>query len=64
MRIKIREKTLNKQFTSYYRDLLQAIANGNYEVIEQLCEEELTVELAAKIYEFEKYRGVQFRILN
>jgi hypothetical protein len=24
----------------------------------------LTIELAAKIYEFEKYRGVQFRIIN
>lgn len=42
-------------FASYYIDLLKAIANDNYEAIDQLCEETLTVELAAKIYEFEKH---------
>jgi hypothetical protein len=51
-------------FIRYYQDLIRAVANDNYEVIDQLCEQRLTIELAAKIYEFEKYKGVQFRLIN
>ena len=43
---------MNKQFSTYYKDLLNAITNDNYEAIDSLCEEGLTLEIAAKIYEF------------
>lgn len=40
-------------FKNNYFDLLKAIVNKNYEIIEQICEEKLTMEVAAKIYEFQ-----------
>jgi hypothetical protein len=58
----LRRRTLNQTFRTYYEDLLNAIANDNYEALETLCEEGFLMELAAKIYEFEKFRNVQFRI--
>lgn len=64
MKLWFRHKHWKRLFTSYYEDLLNAIVNDNYESIEALCENNLTLELAAKIYEFEKYHGVQFRVLN
>ncbi|CDW77538.1 UNKNOWN [Stylonychia lemnae] len=51
-------------FISHYQDLLRAIVNDNYDGIDSLCEQNLTIELAAKIYELEKHKGIQFRILN
>lgn len=60
----IRGRTLKKMFVTSYQDLLRAIANDNYDAIENLCEQNLTLELAAKIYELEKQHGIQFRILN
>ena len=53
---------MNTTFRNFYEDLLKAIANDNYEALETLCEETLLLELAAKIYEYEKYRNIQFRI--
>jgi hypothetical protein len=38
--------------------LLKGIANDNYEQLEALCEEKLLMELAAKIYEYEKYNNI------
>ena len=52
MKIQLRRRTLNKAFSTYYKDLLNAISNDNYEAIEALCEESLTMDLAAKIYDF------------
>lgn len=49
---------MNRLFVSHYQDLLKGITNNNYDAIDSLCEQNLTVELAAKIYEFEKYRGI------
>ena len=62
MRLGLRRRSLNTTFRTYYDDLLKAIANDNYESLETLCEETLLVELAAKIYEYEKYKNVQFRV--
>lgn len=49
-------------FKRHYVDLLQAIVNGNYDGMESLCEANLLQELAAKIYEYEKFKGVHFRL--
>jgi hypothetical protein len=54
----LRRKRLHTMFKSLYVDLLKAIANDNYEALESLCEENLLMELAAKIYEYEKFKGV------
>ena len=51
-------------FSTHYADLLRAIVNGNYEALETLCEGRLTEEIAAKVFEFEKHRAVQFRIVG
>ena len=45
-------------FRTYYEDLLKAIVNDNYESLETLCEETLLLELAAKIYEYEKFKNI------
>jgi hypothetical protein len=37
---------------------------GSYETIEALCEETLTLELAAKRFEFTKHRNVFFKLLQ
>ena len=55
---------LHKQFIGHYTDLLNAIKDMNYESLEQLCEETLTKEIAAKVYEQSKFNGIQFRVLN
>jgi hypothetical protein len=49
---------LNTLFKTHYIDLLKAISNDNYDALETLCEPTLLEELAAKIYEFEKYKDV------
>jgi hypothetical protein len=54
----LRKRQLNATFRRYYEDLLHAITSDNYEALETLCEETFLLELAAKIYEYEKYRGV------
>lgn len=58
MKIALRRKQLNQTFRTLYEDLLKAITSDNYEALEAICEETLLLELAAKIYEFEKYKGV------
>ena len=58
----LRRRSLTTTFRTYYDDLLKAIANDNYESLETLCEETLLVELAAKIYEYEKYKNLQFHV--
>lgn len=60
----LRKRALNRLFTTHYTDLLKAICNDNYEGIESLCEGKLTEELAAKVYQWEKFNNVQFRIIN
>ena len=60
----LRRSLLQKQFQTQYRDLLQAIKNNNYEAIESICEENLTLEIAAKMYEFQKFSNLQFRVAN
>lgn len=55
---------LSKLFITRYQDLLNAITSDNYESLESLCEPNLTLELAAKMYEFEKHLGIQFRAIN
>ena len=60
----MRKRQLVQTFRTLYEDLLQAITSDNYEALEALCEETLLLELAAKIYEYEKYKGVQFRIVE
>jgi len=60
----LRRKQLERTFTTHYEDLLRAISTDNYDAIDALCEETLTLELAAKIYEFEKHRKVQFRVAS
>jgi hypothetical protein len=62
LRLALRKRTLEKAFRNQYEDLLKAIASDNYEALESLCEETLLLELAAKVYEYEKYKGIQFRI--
>jgi hypothetical protein len=59
----LRRRAITRTFLTHYGDLLQAIAQDNYEALEQLCEPTLLEELAAKVYEYEKYRGVQFRVV-
>ena len=44
--------------------MIKAIANDNYESLEAICEESFLIELAAKIYEMEKFKNIQFRLLN
>lgn len=55
MKLMLRRRTLNKAFITQYSDLIRAIANDNYEALEAVCEKNLTEEIAAKIYEWEKY---------
>jgi hypothetical protein len=62
MKLALRRRSLNTTFRIFYEDLLKAIANDNYEALETLCEETLLLEFAAKIYEYEKYRNIQFRV--
>ena len=50
--------------SSKYLDLLYAIKNQNFEAIENLCEHNLTQELASKIYELQRFNNIQFRIAN
>ena len=52
-----RQKRLISQFKFAYFDLLKAITDMKYENIEQICEENLTEEIAAKIFEFTKYKS-------
>ena len=59
-----RSQFLSKQFAAQYLDLLKAIKNQNYDAIEALCEEKLTTEIGAKMYEHSKFNNVQFRIAN
>ena len=58
----LRKRQLEGTFRRYYEDLLKAITSDNYEALEILCESAILMELAAKMYEFEKYKGIQFRI--
>lgn len=46
-----RKKILLKQFDLLFNDLLVAIKNNNFEAIENICEDNLTQEIAAKMYE-------------
>ena len=62
MKLALRRRTLNSTFRTHYEDLLNAITSDNYEALETLCEETFLVELAAKIYEYEKFGNIQFRI--
>jgi hypothetical protein len=64
MKLALRRRTLNSTFRAHYDDLLNAISTDNYESLEQLCEETFLNELAAKIYEFEKFKNIQFRICD
>jgi hypothetical protein len=59
----LRKRSLEAQFKRSYLDLLQAVESGNYEAIESICEEGLTLELAAKIYEFSKFKNAFFKVL-
>jgi hypothetical protein len=58
IRLSLKRRALNRLFSSLYKDLLKAICNDNYESIESLCEQTLTLELAARMFYFEKYGGV------
>ena len=58
LKIALRKRQLNRMFRTYYEDLLKAIVNDNYESLETLCEETLLLELAAKIYEYEKFKNI------
>lgn len=53
-----RSQFLNKQFSALYLDLLKAIKNQNYDAIEAICEERLTMEIAAKMHEHSKFNNV------
>lgn len=64
LKIALRKKQLHSTFRTFYEDLLKAISNDSYEALETLCEETLLEELAAKIYELEKFHNVQFRIIS
>lgn len=64
MKLALRRRQLVKTFRTLYDDLLHAITTDNYEALEVLCEENLLMELAAKIFEYEKYKGVQFRVVE
>ncbi len=58
IKLLLRKRTLTKAFITHYQDLVKAIANDNYEALEAVCEGKLTEELAARIYESEKFRGI------
>lgn len=64
MKLALRRRQLVRTFQTLYDDLLNAITTDNYEALEVICEETLLLELAAKIYEYEKYKGVQFRTVE
>ena len=49
-----RKKRLLSQFKIAYFDLLKAISEMKYENIVQICEDSLTNEMGAKIFEFTK----------
>ena len=59
-----RKRPLLKQMTTSYVDLVNAIKNQNFEAIENLCEHNLTQEVASSMYELQKFHNIQFRILN
>ena len=52
------------KFITHYVDLLKSIKGMQYEAIEQICEEQLTEEIGAKIYEHTTFNNIQFRIIN
>ena len=54
----IRSRTLKKQFKAQYIDLLSAIQNQNYAALEAICEQNLTLELASKIFEWSKFQEI------
>lgn len=62
LKLALRRRALERTFRNQYTDLLKAISQDNYEALEHLCEETLLEELAAKVFEYEKYRGIQFRV--
>ena len=49
-------------FKLHYHDLLRAICNHRYEKLEMLCEEQLTLALAARMYDLRELRGYEFSI--
>ena len=51
-----RQKRLLSQFKLAYFDLLKAIKEMKYENIEQICEDQLTNEMGAKIFEYTKFK--------
>ena len=59
-----RKRMLLNNFITCYTDLLNGIKNNNYEAIESICEESLTTEIAAKMFEHQKFNDIQFRVLN
>ena len=49
-------------FLDHYSDLLKAISTQNFDTLELLCEETLTNELAASIYEWQTLNKFMMRV--
>lgn len=52
-----RGRALRSKFLTQYYDLIKAIKDLKYEAIEQICEEKLTQEIAASIYELTTFKN-------
>ena len=50
LKLSLKKKNLEIAFRDHYHDLLQAIASKSFDQLEILCEEQLTMALAAAIY--------------
>ena len=59
-KMSLRRKQLIPLFRIHYHDLLKAICNYRYEKLELLCEEQLTLAIAAKMYELRELQGYEF----
>ena len=53
-----RKRMLLNNFKATYTDLLTGVANTKFDVIDSICEENLTTEIAAKMFEHQKFNDV------
>ena len=60
MKLTLRQQQLTQMFRTHYYLLLKAITTQNYEQLESLTEEKLTLALAAQIYELSVLKGLSF----
>ena len=60
MKLGLRRQQLELMFKSHYYLLLKAITTKNYEQLEMLTEGELTVALAAQMYELSELSKCSF----